>query len=227
MSVENPLSGVELANQPERDEQIDKKIDGIVALIGEKMAEVHPMVLDIFRDPKFFNSLSPEIKNDEAELKQFLTNTGKFWNVSGAERTKNDNKEDGLLGEMVQIGETTHHDGRKRGAESGYKINMDYLRSKGIDTGKVLFFRATQPSTNGMTKPEYYWTSDYFETRRGLNQEISPEQRKNAIILVADMDTIAKNGGLIQDINDDAGLAIRQIGAGNFDQELALARIRP
>jgi len=70
-----------------------------------------------------------------------------------------------------------------------------YLKTKGIDPSKVLFFRITQPTDN--PKPEYYWTSDYSEVQKGLTAEISPEQRKTSIILVADLETINGNGGLI------------------------------
>jgi len=130
-----------------------------------------------------------------------------------------------LLGEEVNISETAHEDGRTRRAESGQRVNVEYLRSQGIDPSKVLFFRITQDSDT--PKPEYYWTSDYGETQRGLRVEVSPEKRKTAVILVADLETINQNDGLIQDMNDDEGLAVRQIGTGNFDQRKALAKIKP
>ncbi len=95
-----------------------------------------------------------------------------------------------------------------------------------IDPQKVLFFRVTQPTQEGEIKPEYYWTSDYFETRKGLRQEIPSELRAVSIILVADLESISKNGGLIEDMNDCEGLSVRQCGLKGFDQRFVLARIR-
>ena len=97
--------------------------------------------------------------------------------------------------------------------------------TRDIDPSKVLFFRRTIPSKD--PKPEFFWTSDYFETRQGLTAEISPKNRDTAIIIVASLDAINKNGGLIQDINDDQGIAVRQIGTDNFDQNLALTKFKP
>ncbi len=47
------------------------------------------------------------------------------------------------------------------------------------------------------------------------------------MILVADLETINQNQGLIQDINDDQGIAVRQIGRGSFDQKRVIARFKP
>ena len=50
--------------------------------------------------------------------------------------------------------------------------------------------------------------------------------RETAVILGTSLDAINTNGGLIQDINDDQGLAVRQIGLSPFDQQSALIRIK-
>lgn len=57
-------------------------------------------------------------------------------------------------------------------------------------------------------------------------EKLPPAQRETAIVLAADLQTINGNNGLISDINDDQGLAVRQIGLGAFDQTKALAKIK-
>lgn len=226
MGLENLLSQIDLTDQPKEDPKINARMDGVAANLIEQGKIVNPFILEDFKDPDFFNSLPTEIRDSDQVLSEFLDNSGRFNNIIRLEREKRwSNDTSGLLGEKVDIAETLHAEGRKRRSESGYKINVDYLKTRGIDPSKILFFRATQPS--GTPKPEYYWTSDYFETRRGLTTEIPAEQRKTAIILVADLETINKNGGLIQDINDDNGLPVRQIGTDGFDQNLAIAKIKP
>jgi len=225
MGLENLLSRIELANQPKEDPQINARMDGITNNLIERGNQVNPFILKYFKDPDLFNSLPSEIRDSDQMLSELLDNSGKFNDIIHLEREKRWNGDtSGLLGEKVDIAETLHAGGRKRRAESGYKINVDYLRTKGIDPSKVLFFRASQPTDE--PKPEYYWTSDYFETQRGLTVEIPAEQRKTAVILVADLETINKNGGLIQDINDDEGLPVRQIGVAGFDQSLAITKIK-
>jgi hypothetical protein len=86
-------------------------------------------------------------------------------------------------------------------------------------------FRITQPSEQA--KPEYYWTADYFEAHKGLQQEVSGEKRRRAVILIADLKMISQNGGLIQDVNDSGSLDVRQIGTGSFDQKKALVITKP
>jgi len=178
-----------------------------------------------FMDPDLFKALPESITGSEKEMTAFVKNTAMFEEMIYKERKKRWSGDlTGLFGEEVNIPETKHADGRTRRAESGYKINVGYLPSVGIDASKVLFFRITQPSDE--PKPEYYWTSDYFETVRGLDAEVSGEQRENAVILVADLATINENEGLIQDINDDEGISIRQIGTGPFDQKKAIAKFK-
>lgn len=178
-----------------------------------------------FKDPDAIAALPEEVRNSDEKIAELIVNCEKFARSISSERKKRWDGKHGLLGEEVVIPETIHHDGRKRRAEYGYKIHVEYLKSIGIDPSKVLFFRITQPSDT--PKPEYYWTSDYNETRQGLTAEIPSSQRERAIILIADLETINTNEGLIQDINDDQGLAVRQIGTGPFDQTMSMGTLSP
>lgn len=92
----------------------------------------------------------------------------------------------------------------------------------GVDPEKVLMFRVTQP---GGPKPEYYWTTDFMEARGSLALELGEAQRKTSIILVDTLLSVAENGGLIRDMNDDQGVAVRQIGTAPYDQESAIAAV--
>lgn len=224
MGLEKLFSLVELANQRKENPEINARMDKIATALAERGNRVNPFILRYFKDQDFFDSLPEETRSSDDKLSELLDNSGKFNDIIHSERENRwRGNKSGLLGEETKIPETEHAGGRKRRSESGYKINIEYLRTIDIDPSKVLFFRATQPSDQ--PKPEYYWTSDYFETQRGLTVEIPPEQRKTAIILVADLETIDKNGGLIQDINDDEGLPVRQIGTDGFNQSLAIAKI--
>jgi hypothetical protein len=221
---ENKIFGdYSLANEKKTDPEIDQRIDDILRQLYPDMKPYYGV--EYFKDPDFYNSLPEEIRNSDERLKEYIYNSENFSSIISAERSKRW-KDDvtSLFGEEVILDESVHHDGRVRRAEEGYKINVEYLKTIGIDPEKVLFFRVTQPTET--PKPEYYWTSDYFETRQGLTAEIPHEQRLLSIILVSDLATINENEGLIQDINDDQGLAVRQIGSGSFDQTRALARIQ-
>jgi hypothetical protein len=96
---------------------------------------------------------------------------------------------------------------------------LDYVKASGVDPTRVLFFRVTQPSEH--PKPELYWTSDFAETKGGLGIELGA-QASTSVILVSTLEDISHNGGLMDDINDDSGIAVRQIGLNNFDQNDAL-----
>lgn len=179
-----------------------------------------------FQDPNLLPALPESIKNSEEELTAIVKNTTRFYEMIYKERKKRWAGDlTGLFAEEVHIPETRHADGRTRRAESNYRVNAEYLRTIGIDSSKILFFRITQPSDE--PKPEYYWTSDYFETLRGLDIEVAGKQRDTAVILVSDLGTINQNEGLIQDMNDDEGLSVRQIGTGHFGQNNAIARFKP
>jgi hypothetical protein len=199
-------------------------IEDALSLLREKGVDFNPFIAEQFSDSKFQRALPGTIRNNPELLALYLENSSKFSDLISKERDKRwKNDLTGLLGEEATLSQSKHGCGRTRRAEQGYRLNLDYLKKIGIDPSKVLFYRITQPSES--PKPEYYWTSDYFETRNGLQVEIGLEQRAAAIIIVADLNTINENEGLIQDINDDQGMAVRQIGISPFDQNRALAKI--
>jgi len=223
------LDDIEFANESKLDPVVKNKITEISARIKQKGIKLGLSTIAIFEDSLFFYALPETIRNNDQSLADLLVNMSRFQEIIYSERNKrHDGDLSGLFGNEINLPESVHFNGRIRRAESGNRINIDYLKSIGIDPSKVLFFRVTQPPVNTTSqKPEYYWTSDYFEVCRGLQSEISPDQRENAIILVAGIDKINLNGGLIQDVNDDNGLAVRQIGQANFDQSTALTKIIP
>lgn len=121
--------------------------------------------------------------------------------------------------EIPQSADNVHQDGRPRRHEEGAVIDLDLVRAQGIDPAKVLYYRVTQP--NETPKPEYYWTSDSVEVRGGLGVELGG-QALSAIVMASTLETIDQNGGLIEDMNDDEGIAVRQINLGPFEQSQAL-----
>lgn len=222
MSIENRFASESKAPSKET-EKAKIKIESLFESLIAQREAIHPFVAEYFQESDFLSSLPEAIQRDEQELAGFIINTSKFFDiVSECQKCLQDGES--LFGEDVHLAESVHADGRTRRAESGRKINVDFLRNKGIDPLKVLFFRITQEAK--VHKPEYYWTTDYFETQKGLLREMPVEQRTTAITLVASLEAINNNDGLIQDINDDNGLAVRQIGTESFDQDLAIARIR-
>ncbi len=120
---------------------------------------------------------------------------------------------------VPQSPDNLHANGNLRRVEKHDRFNMDYVISKGIDPNYVLYFRATRPSVT--PKPEYYWTSDFREVNYGLQQEGSNRQA-DSIVLVSTLSQIAENGGLMIDVNDDEGIAVRQIGLASYHQADAL-----
>lgn len=222
----NALSDIEFANDAPSDPTVDRQLSEIAMALLAKGADVNPFVLDYFGDPRFFNSLPSEVRGNNQLLSEYIANMSKFYGLVGKERIRRaTGDKSGLFAEDVELPESTHADGRTRRAENGHRVNVDYLRSAGIDPSKVLLFRLTQPMGD-KPKPEYYWTSDFHEPTKGLTQEVSPEQRARAIILVDSLDRINGNGGLIQDINDDSGISVRQIGTGSYDQNGAIASFK-
>lgn len=203
-----------------------ERIKIIVDELRGKGVDISDWMVRDFSDPALYPALPDNIRNNQELLSSYIENSAKFDSIIHTERSKRyRGNEDGLFGKEVSIPESLHANGRVRRAESGYSVHPEYLRTVGIDPEKVLFYRVTQPSE--IPKPEFYWTSDYQEVVAGLHVETGGEYRKTAVILAADMLTISKNEGLIQDVNDDQGLAVRQIGLGSFDQKNALAVFRP
>lgn len=210
----------------DRDVEVERKVYEAIDYLGLHNLDFgSPLTVEMFQDPDLFKALPKDITNKTDVLASYIQNTGKFNALIYTERSKRalgDNS--GLLGEKVHLPEFDHGDGKTWQAEDGYKLNLEYLESAEVDPSKVLFFRRTQPMVES-PKPERYWTSDYFEVVKGLNVEISGDRRASSMILVADLKTLNENGGLIQDVNDDNGISVRQIGDHPFDQSQAIARI--
>lgn len=207
-----------------------KKIDSETAvnaamgLIQRRNGETNPFVWETFSDPRLFAALSEDVQASPEALADLIEQNNEFANLLGQARRK-PAEAAGLFREEVALPESAHADGRVRRAESGPRINLEYLESQGIDPSKIMLFRITQPAD--VPKPELYWTSDFFETVRGLQQEIPAELRSTAVILAADLATLDEGGGLIQDVNDDNGLAVRRISPDPFDQKQCMAKINP
>lgn len=203
-----------------------ERISFISENLRKKGVEVPAWILRDFSDPALYPALPEYIRDDQELFSSYIENTAKFSEIIHTELRKRDTGDkSGLFGSEESIPASLHANGRERREESGYRVNPEYLHTVGIDPRKVLFYRITQPSDT--PKPEYYWTSDFHEVVAGLHAEVRGEQRKNAVVLVADLQTINENEGLIQDINDDQGLPVRQIGLGPFDQKKSLAVFRP
>lgn len=180
---------------------------------------ISPMMYETLTDPdlsKVISNISPEYQM------AYLYHTVLFDSVYTKVETSSVSSS--FYGEEITVPSTQKEDGSMRPAETGPSINLDYLREKGVDPNGVLIFRATQLSDT--PKPENYWTTDYYETRRGLTAEMGPEKRKNAVILVSTIGQIAQNGGIIKDINDDNGLSVRRVDTGNFNQQQCIGIIK-
>ncbi len=213
---------IHLFDEPEEQVNIDNLL---TALLRDQLANQNIIVNEIFEDMELREALK---SLDNESLIEFFVNTTKFWNLIASERKKRSSENmDGLFGEIVTAEDALNAGGKEKRVESGCKINLKYLKEIGIEAGKVLFFRLTQPALENEVKPELYWTSDYFETRKGLRVEVVGEQREQSIVLVASLEAISKNGGLIQDVNDDNGLAVRQLENKSFNQTEALVKFKP
>ncbi len=174
--------------------------------------EVHPMVYEMLSDPQFLKTLPASVKHPEV-LALYLEHTSRF---AEADKKK-------FLKEEVTLAKTQHADGRTRREEKGQRVDIEELRKMGIDPAYVLYFRRTQPSDT--PNPEYYWTNDLDEVMRGLTQEIKKDKRATSVILCSTLDDIARNGGVMTDVNDDNGIAVRTLYTGGYDQQRALAVI--
>lgn len=170
-------------------------------------------------DTRFLNGLQAYCETIGTQVMDYFRHSNRF---AGLDRR------DGLFdrNKMVTLPEGPENlkqDGTSRRSEEGHPMDFDYIHAEGIDPERVLYFRATQPMQNE-PKPEYYWTSDLREVKNGLGVELG-SQASTAIILVSTLKTISHNCGLIEDVNDDSGVAVRQIGLEPFDQRDAMFTI--
>lgn len=183
----------------------------------DDMEGIDPLFLDKVDDDDMLRVLFEHCDSVGEDPADYIRNSSEFAQLLAGRQAS------GLLGESVTVEESDenlHRTGEQRRAETGRVLDVDFVRSRGIDPSKVLFFRATQPQTDG-PKPEFYWTTDLAEVRTGLNDELG-SMADSAIVLVSDLETISSNGGLMADINDDQGLAVRQVGLAAFDQSRAM-----
>lgn len=196
----------------------------LVSSIMYDIEGISPLVYDQFSEPIVAQGIVEACRRPDGEidielLRGYVANSSRFSEASHR-------RSDVIFGETVVIPEddqNLHESGNRRREESGQRLEVEALRAVGIDPQYVLMFRVTQPSAE--PKPELYWTSDPSETLHGLNVELG-SRASSAIILIDSLAAIARNDGLIRDINDDGGVAVRQIGLGSYDQASALASMK-
>lgn len=183
---------------------------------------IHPLIFELFTDNDFVSQIPDNIKNNQPEIARYMFHSSRLFDILNKETEKKFIGEtSGLLGESPRI------DGSQTGLETenrnqhGPVVNVKYLETLGIDPKYILFFRVTQPQKEE-PKLESYWTSDFYETQKGLTREISPDMRKTSITLVASLAEISGDSTLIQDINDDSGLAVQRLSTTPFNQNRSL-----
>lgn len=206
--------GVEGKKSPE-------EAESIVSGIMDNM-DVSPVFHDRFSEPLVAQGVVEACRIDgeiDTELlKRYLAHSSQFDRAAFHNR-------DLIFGEEVVIpqhDQNLQENGDLRRRESGPRINVEDLDvAVGVDPRYVLMFRATQPSAE--PKPELYWTTNPAETLHGLHVELG-SRAPSAIILIASLASVAENG-VIGDINDDGGVAMRQLGDRNYSQSNALASI--
>lgn len=192
-----------------------QKLTTIVTNINARAANpINPFSIEgYFTNERFWAALPEEIRTNDELFSSYVENTVRFHDVIHDDRSQ-------ILGEVKDLPAEPHPKGMWR-AESGEEVSLDKLRALGIDPSKVFMFRITEP---GGPKPERFWTSDYFEVAKGLSAEIpDAAKRKSMIIMVSDLETISRSGGLIIDhYSTENGMGVRQIQTVNFDQNAAL-----
>ncbi len=137
--------------------------DAIVSLQSEGFT-ISPIIQEQFEDGDLSKALGEKFSS--TEIREFIKNSSLFLDFRASEKALI------MLGDNVTIPESIGANGTIRRSETGQRVLISVLESEGIDPSKVLMFRVTQPSE--LPKPEYYWTSAYFEAVNGLNEEIDP-----------------------------------------------------
>ena len=186
----------------------------IVELSGLSSDQINPLIYDQFTEPSFVAAIPESIKNDPAVLANWLKNSSLFADLVGRDSRK-------ILGDVIKLPESQHADGRERRAEEGPEVLVNKIKEEGVDLNGVLFFRRTLLA-NETSKPESYWTSDYWETVRGLSVEIAGEQREKTKILCSTLQDLSSDSRLVTDINDDNGLSVRRESLEAYDQKRVL-----
>lgn len=190
-------------------------MDSILAELIRGGENVNPALIDRLDDERLLLGLADLAKTSEISAAEYVWHSNRYSNI---------NRFGPLFDRSRPVTIAASKDnllfnGSARREETGYLLDLDYVVAQDIDPNLVLYFRVTQLS--GEPKPEYYWTSDFSETKNGLRKELGASA-DTAVILVSTLGEIAKNGGLISDVNDDNGIAVRQVSLATFDQSNAL-----
>lgn len=197
----------------------DQLYGDIIRELTDEGENLYPGLIDRLDDHKLIDGLAKYAEQSGVPLKEYIRHSNRFAQL---DRFK------GLFdrSQPVTIPSTAEGNldqyGQPRREETGHRLDLDYVRESGVDPRCVLFFRVTQPSDQ--PKLELYWTSDLSETKGGLGRELG-SQAQTAVVLVSTLEDISHNGGLMDDMNDDSGIAVRQIGLDSFDQSQALLSI--
>ena len=186
--------------------ELSDRIDGIAKSLSSRGVQVEECLVSAFKESRFHFALPLRVRNSDAELSSFLEHSSKFYYLD----------EYLIRGDDVVIPSSEMSRGRMRDMEIGERLHIERLATFDIDPAKVLIFRMTQPAIE--PKPEYYWTTDYFE----VIERFGDSSRQNAIALISTLFEVNKNGGLIRDQNDDNGVAVRQIDTKPFLQSSCL-----
>jgi len=198
--------------------------DLATAELREERETLDPILLEnlsMADSGKLITELARVAEQDPSLLKEYIRHSSRFSYLARAEKL------DRLFdwgNEVTVEADSADADqyGHIRREEAGYRLNMEFVEKSEIDPKYVLFFRATQPADQ--PKPEWYWTSDYAETVHGLRAELG-DQSSTAVILVSTLEEINRNGGLINDINEDEGVSVQQVGSKSYDQSEALCMV--
>jgi hypothetical protein len=203
----------ELVDEPDRKSN-ELPLPQIVQASGLTPEQVNPLIYEVFTDKHFVDALPSTIKNNVELLGAYLRNTSLFASIPQNHTT--------IRGDVIAHEPIMMQSGRERSKEEGEELLVDAVREMGIDPAYVFYYRRTQPSEVGTSKPEYYWTSDYWEVVKGLTQEISGEERNNSKILCTSLAELSSDSILSIDPNDDNGFSVRRASTDHYDQSRVL-----
>ncbi|MES2437408.1 MAG: hypothetical protein V4519_05360 [Patescibacteria group bacterium] len=208
----------ELVDEPERKSN-ELPMADIIYHSGLTPEQVNPLIYEVFTDRNFIEAIPNDIKGNTQLLGLYFRNTCLF-----ADLRKN---KISIFGEEIVHESLPMANGVLRPKEGGKEIHLEALREAGIDPESVFYYRRTQPSELGTAKPEYYWTSDYWEVIRGLTKEISGQERQTSKILCTSLAELGSDSKLTLDINDDEGIPVRRVSIDPYDQSRVLFAINP
>jgi len=175
---------------------------------------VNSFYLERFTDRRFLEGLTVAAERTDTDVLNYVRHSNRY---SMIDRFTVHDREHSVT--IPMSADNLHASGKQRREETHDGFDMESVLAQGIDPNYVLYFRATRPSMS--PKPEYYWTSDLWEVNYSLGGEGS-NRAGDSIILVSTLAQIAENGGLMIDVNDDNGIAVRQVGLAPYDQKDAL-----